>query len=495
MRWTDPAHPFWKWLLAACAVATAVPLWAFDYLPFTDLPQHAAQIATLRHWGDPAWSGPYELGLGQTQYLLYYLAGALLAFPLGSAERANVALLSAVAIGLPYALRSLLRATGRDERLALFAPALFWSQSLIIGFFNYLAALPVLLWALALVVRGTAPVRLALIAVALFYLHLSAFVFLLPAALILVAGQAGPRAAPRKMLWAFPSAALFLFWLLRGAVTNPQDVGWTQEVRAQWEPIGDALRHLPEATLDIWHAPADETALLMLALAAVLLAWPRARPAEEDAAARQRGALAGLVLMAAVFYFFFPVSIGWLWQLNERYAIVAALLAPALLRPPPGLRGAAPLLLAATAGIFSAGTAFAEIRAFQAEARGFDEVLARAQPGKRLLALIYDSGSHRARFAPFLHFGSYYRARKGGVASFSFSELPQALLRYRRDQAPPPKPMRWEWNPYSFRNDREGPYFDYVLARGHIDPFVRSPGGPPFERVAQAGPWVLWAKK
>src|SRR4051812_18200365 len=110
--WTHPAHPIWPFLLFTCAVANVAALWVAPYLPFPDLPQHAAAIATLRHWSDPQWKAQeyFTLALGRSQYLLYYLAGALLAFPLGNAERANLALLSATALAFPYALRSLLRA-------------------------------------------------------------------------------------------------------------------------------------------------------------------------------------------------------------------------------------------------------------------------------------------------------------------------------------------------------------------------------------------------
>src|SRR5919205_2431178 len=90
--WTDERHPVWTWLLRACAVATVVPLWSAGHLPFTDLPQHVSAIATLRHWWDPAWKSQqyFTVELGQTQYLLYYLIGAALAFVFGTAERANL---------------------------------------------------------------------------------------------------------------------------------------------------------------------------------------------------------------------------------------------------------------------------------------------------------------------------------------------------------------------------------------------------------------------
>jgi hypothetical protein len=164
-----------------------------------------------------------------------------------------------------------------------------------------------------------------------------------------------------------------------------------------------------------------------------------------------------------------------------------------LLRPVRGLRGAIPLLLVAATGLFSAGTASQHIRAFTEEVNGFDEVIGATAPGKRLIGLIFDRHSDYAKFNPYLQFAGYYRARKGGVASFSFAELPQSPLRYRPENAPPPHPPRWEWEPWRFRNQSDGVYYDYVLVRGAIHPFV--PGdGPEWAILAHSGAWTLFAK-
>src|SRR2546425_4484890 len=263
------AHPLWRWLLLSCALANVAALWAGPYLPFTDLPQHVAAIATLRHWSDPAWKSQeyFTLALGRSQYLLYYLAGALLAFPLGTAERANLVLLSATALAFPYALRSLLRAVHGDERLSLFAAPLFWSQSLLIGFFNYVAALPLLLWGLALAVRDAedpSPRRTALVAaaaLALFYLHLSAFLLFAPAALLasLVVGRRS-----RALLWTAPVAVVGLAFLARSPVVHPARIGWTQPAGVTFESPGESLRNLPGALLDIWPGAEDDIVLLVL---------------------------------------------------------------------------------------------------------------------------------------------------------------------------------------------------------------------------------------
>ena len=503
MHWTDEDHPLWIWLLGACAAATVVPLWSADHLPFTDLPQHAAAIGTLRHWWDPSWKSReyFTLALGQTQYLLYYLVGAALAFPFGTAERANLILLSLVAVGFPFSLRALLRALRADSRLALFGCTLFWSQSLLIGFFNYVAAMPLTIGSLALTLRQTeSPSRrrlatLAIAATALFYLHLSAFIFFAPAAALVSVGI--PRLAPlrewpHRLLWAAPVAVLSVLWLLNSPVVHPQSVGWRQPMSTAWEEPATALRNIPDALLDIWRGPQDEWCLIALLAAAAFLAWPQRRDPEEHP--WRRGLVAVWLALAAGLYFGFPVSIGWMWQLNERYALLFALLAPALLRPARGLRGALPLLLVAATALFAGANAGASIRAFEREVGPFESVMARAEPGRRLIGMVFEQNSRYAKFSPFLHFQAYYRARKGGVASFSFAELPQSPLRYRPETAPPPHPAGWEWHAYSFRNDIDGAYYDYVLVHGFIDPFARPQPGPRWALRAREGRWALYEK-
>ena len=500
---TDRDHPSWRWLLVACTVASVLPLWSAAHLPFTDLPQHVAAIGTLRHWWDPAWKSQeyFTLALGQTQYLLYYLVGAVLAFPLGTAERANLVLLTLTGIAFPYSLRALLRALKADERLALFGCTLFWSQALLIGFFNYVAAMPLLLWGLSLAVKqADAPtrrglVKLALCAAALFYLHLSAFIFFAPAAAL--ASVALPRFQPlrewpRRLLWAAPVVLLSLAWLLTSPVAHPQAVGWQQPMAVAFEEPGVSLRNLLDALLDIWRGPQDEWCLIALLAAAALCAWPQQR--EPDADPWRRGLVAAWAGFAALLYLAFPVSVGWLWQLNERYALVFALLAPCLLRPARGWRGAAPLLLAAATAAFAGGVAIVNIRAFDREVGPFDSVLEKAQPGRKLIGLSFDQNSRYAKFSAFLHYHAYYRARLGGVAAFSFAELPQSPLRYRPETAPPAHPAGWEWHANTFKNDVDGLYYDYVLVHGAVDPQRLREPGPRWRLVDRQGTWALYEK-
>src|SRR5438270_813951 len=392
VRSTDPRHPIWNLLLAVATATNVVALWSAPYLPFTDLPQHAAAIATLRHFDDPAWKSREYFTL------------------------------------------------------------------------------------------------------ALFYLHLSAFLlFAMAAALAqVIVGPRRPADLARRFVWTLPTLGLGIAFLFTSPVVHPERVGWNQPVAIWFEPAADAIKKLPEALLDIWPGDEDQWISLALVAAAVALAMPRA------AAARVPGRRFALALLwtalAVALYFWFPISIGWLWQLNERYAIAAALLVPLLLRPRRGLRGALPLLVAFAVGVASAGVAARQAREFSREADGFDRVLSRAQPGRRLLTLVYERGSRTAKFVPYLHFGSYYRARGGGIAAFSFAGLPEVPRRYRPETEPPRHPVHWEWEPWQFDPIVDGNYYDYVLVRGAIDPFARAGTGPRFRRIAHEGLWSLYAK-
>src|SRR5215204_5734909 len=120
------------------ALMSVLPLWLVRHPPLQDLPQHLAAIRVLSDYGSAelGFKHWFLLSLGSTQYLSYYLAAWLLALPFG-VVLANKLLLSAAIIGLPYALRSLLRALDRDQDLALFAFPLTYNAHLVLGFFNF----------------------------------------------------------------------------------------------------------------------------------------------------------------------------------------------------------------------------------------------------------------------------------------------------------------------------------------------------------------------
>ncbi|MGQ0506078.1 MAG: hypothetical protein ACT4TC_12255, partial [Myxococcaceae bacterium] len=265
------------WFLLTLAMANVAALWAGRVLPFTDLPQHTATLASLRDTLLGS-STPYVLALSKTQYVLYYVVGAALSAVV-SPEVATKLILSGVALALPFSVRFLARRCGADERAALFAVPLFWCQSLLIGFINYLVALPVLFVALAWAFQqAQTPTRwravgLALLSVALYLLHLSALLFFLPiaAAILLLLPRSGLRI--RALLPLLPGVLLCFFWLLASRVT--QGLG---KLHASFSSIRTSLRALSGSLTDIWRGDGDKVLLIALGSALLLGVGRAARP-------------------------------------------------------------------------------------------------------------------------------------------------------------------------------------------------------------------------
>jgi len=504
-------------LLAVAAVASIVPLFSARHLPMADLPEHLATVATLRHWGDAGWANAEHFqiaGVGETPYWLYHVAGALISVVTGSAERANLVLLAAVGLGYPYALRSLLRALGRDERLALFGCALFWTQNLTVGLLNFVASVPLVLLGLALVAKQAEHasrrrgVGLAAVAIAIFYLHLSSFVLFVAQAGILVWLLPVPeptnslwrellarlRTLPRRLLWLTPAVACGVVVAnagRAGAATSSVDRG------ISFTPRLELLRALPHWLFDLFRSKTDDIIGWSMVATLVVLVVTGQRDTSFGERWRTRCAQA-LFGVALLVYFVMPAKVGaYALLLDLRMSVFVALFAVLLPRPRADHRGALPLAFAGALSLAAAVNVTHEVRAFEEEEVGsFDEILRRLPQGKRLLSLNFEPRSRRVNVNPFGYFGSYYRARYGGVASFSFNEIPHWPVQYRAGMRPPGQPasgVSWG-NPCMFRNARDGMYFDFVLVHGERDPIAEGPAGPSWELVGSSRAFHLYRR-
>jgi hypothetical protein len=504
----------WRGALLVSAIAAVVPLWSARFLPFSDLPEQVAVIATLRHWFDPAWHARevYTLALGKSQYVLYHVAGALLSVVTNDAELSDRLLLTAAGLSLPYALRTLLRALDRDERLALFGAPAFWSRPLVMGFAPYVASLPVVTLGLALAARQSRSpspgraVGLAVLAVALFYLHGDGYVLFAvgASALQLALGTSRrPLEVARHLWWLAPSAAMAAAWATYGSMGSGGAPLSDSASQVRYEPLGELARELPRWSFDVWKSHVDEWCAAALWVAYAVLALRR-RPAaagktagNETAGEERRVARAAAVpiLCAALAYVALPYRIGAGVMLNVRLAVFLALFAPLLLEPARGKIAGACFAVVIAAGLVNAGYAAHEIRAAErADLGDIDRLLYRVPSGAHVLTLPFHSTSAYTHWAPWTFLGSYARARRGGVASFSFTELSHWPLHYRAGAAPPPKPLFWTFDACSFRNASDGAYYDYVLSRGNVDPFRDAPPGPRWRKIGESRDVALYAK-
>lgn len=492
-----------RWLLAT-ALLTVAPLFVGKYLPFTDLPEHVATVATLRHWYDPAWHDgqTYVLALSKSSYIAFHLIGALLSVPLGSAELAVRVLTALAGLALPYAVRALLRALRGDERLAVLACPLFWCRPLIIGFLPYMAALPVAITTIALAIeqlrRPSAARAWGLVALSIFtfYLHVSAFAILVLVASVFTVVPIPDAQRSRwttnvgRLAWLVPSFVLVAVWAVRAAPNGGPEL-LASDSAVRYVPPRELGSLFAAWTHDIWHGRIDDLTGVVFWLLVAWLGLQRSAPEPGGGWA----VAARLTPFACVFvlYFVMPFKIGAGAMLNVRLAVLLGLFVLLVPRPDPTSR--LPFVCASILSIVVAANAAREIRATAPEIGDFEKVLAAIRPGSRLLALHFKRASDHTQPAAWVHAGAYHRTRQGGVASLSFSEMGHWPIQYRPEARPPKKAaLFWDFEPCLFRNTVDGRYYDFILVRGDAAPVKPGTPGPVWRPVVHVDDWSVFEK-
>jgi hypothetical protein len=475
--------------LAGCAALCL----AFRYLPMVDVPQHYAMVSIMLHHGDPAWGFAQRYTfdfLGRPYATVYWLGAALgTVLPLGAAMRIVVAACTVA----PLAGAQLLLVATRRSRVWLlpaipFAFGSLWHW----GFLNFLLGTGMFLGCLALVVRlAERPSRrgsaaLAVLALLLLFTHFHGLAMLLVSSPALVWAYAGERGrAPwlRSIAPLVPAAVAGAAFV---ALTWAKAEGsWAQVNPGVGERVGRFLEFLA------WGLP-DGAAMLSLGALAVLVVAAFVVGGEWPRPTRVAAALAVTLAAQVAMYLALPLNTNTATYVSARHALLVVLLALPLL---PALAGRALLVLRAVAAIaaaFGLVTAGKQLACFNSEARDFAPVLDAMAPAKRVATLVFARSSACCEGSPspfpYLHFGAYYQAAKGGDLSRSFAVVWNVPIRYRADYARYPYREELEWAPGRF-SPEDARHFDYVLARG-------GPTEPPpqlgLREVTRSGEWALY---
>ncbi|MFO0739168.1 MAG: hypothetical protein U0270_24940 [Labilithrix sp.] len=477
------------WLVTALVVA---PLCLPGWMPFCDLPEHAASMGSIAHWNDPSYGGPehYQIGWTTSQYLLLHLVGGLVTRVTGSLDVTLRIVLVGLAVAWVQSLRFMLRSFGGDQRLAMLGALLFWNRALVLGFLPYLVSLPLLFATLGLFVGEERPTRrrslaLAGCGLAVFYTHASAFTLLGAIVVSIAVVRSGIRGAIRRVLWLAPAGLVAALWVLRGRfamhgtnIHDASEIGTMNPLRA--------MKVMALWSHDIWSSHVDDViGIAFWAAFLVLIAGQGKRV----------GSLVPLLVGVAV-YLVTPFRVGTGFLLNVRMAPVLAAFALLAVRPRDGWLGRAPILAGAILALVQCVDNVAHVRHFQRDVDGVPELLAHVPRGGKLISLNFSGyDPNELHFPAWIYAGSYHRAYDGGVSSFSFSELPHWSVQYRPETAPPKQEaIAWAMAPCLYRNVRDGAYFDYMLVRGAVDPFRDSPLGPRWRVVGKTAKFVLYEK-
>ncbi len=483
--------PWFFWLVALMCTA---PAWIVKHPPLQDMPFHLATLRILHDQSNPLYglSAYYQTNLFHTQYLLYYLCGTLLAYPLGI-FKANVVLMSFYLGGTPLALRSLLSALGKDARLCLFVVPLLVSTMFTLGLLPYVFGTPLMLWAIAASVRyfdePTAKhgVVVALLAILVFYSHIVPFA-LFGLAFALLFPWDKPASWLRLGAPVVPSLGLLAWWLKASEAGRTAGGGFRKLLEAA--PLREKLPRIFAWLAEPFKDGTHEIGLVAIGLLALVAIGLSVGDKERTSPIARRFWV--VPVACVILYFTTGSELPPFWLFCERFPITAAMTAIPLLRFPVGIRGT--LLTAALLGV--GGTSIVNtckhfIQFELKEVGAIEEAIEAIGPRKKVAGLMYDPGSESVPMAPFIHYVSYYQVEKGGLVQFSYSGFPHWPVQYRAGAAPPnsePLRLRWEWTPEQVPMRELFPFYDYVLTRGSG---FRPPPGT-FHIKWSRGLWTVW---
>ncbi|HTV21782.1 MAG TPA: hypothetical protein VMG12_23995 [Polyangiaceae bacterium] len=494
------AFPF---VFAALALLAILPLWVGEYMPMVDVPQHAAQLSIGQHWQDPefGYQRYFHTNWMTNQLFAYSVVhGFMSVLPLVPALKCT---LSLALLGVPLAAWLLLSRVGGDRWWSLAVFPVAYNFCFYWGFLNFIVTIPLGLVFVALAVGyAKAPstrraLLLAAYAHGLFFAHVLVLAYSgLIAALIILARAPSRR---DKLIGCGALASILpavAAWWATIQGLAPSTTGTPVYGYWGWHRVSEFLSN------QVGIEERDPRGAVVGALLLLLPFAMGARPTRE----RWRWIPFGVTVFA---FFVVPLSAIEVDLIYGRFAVFAL---PTLLfaldrgAPREGLRLATGRL--ATGRLVTWRRAFAgalvaaqlaslvlTFRAFDAEARSLDPILAAAEPHKRVLYLPTSPASAVSFSWPYSHFGQWYQVKRGGLVDFSFAEFFPMWYRYKPEQLPG-LPDEFDWRPQTFRwGAHHGERFDYLLVRGPVidDWFEGDPSR--VYTVARHAEWTLLGVK
>lgn len=134
---------------------------------------------------------------------------------------------------------------------------------------------------------------------------------------------------------------------------------------------------------------------------------------------------------------------------------------------------------------------------FDAEVRGYQVVTERAAPGKRMLMLAFNRMSQSSNAPLHMHTAGWYQAESGGLAEFSFARFWGMPIRYKSGSPSEIYP-NFEWVPGTLDWERhKGSLYDYFLVRHPLDAadWMSEKSENTVQLLARSGEWQLYGKK
>ena len=480
-------------ILLLCLVFS-LPCLTFSYLPMTDLPQHEAIVAIMRHMHDPAYGFEryYDWALDRTLYVFPYFLAVGLSFVMPVRLALHVTIFVA-ALSYPLGVLLTLRALKKPIILTLLALPLVYNRGFFWGFIHFNLGLGIAFIALSQLVgpwtknKGWRVAGLCLLSA---FTHVYGLVLLSTYALAwLIAGER--QKLLTRVIWILPAAIAMGCWGIFAA--NAPGYGVTE-----WAPFDFRLKELGNSILGGYKDTSEDFVLCGLVLVALALSY-RGFPLTWRRWLRLGvHSRASYILMVTniVAYFLLPVATPTAKFIHFRHAVMAAMFLPFIISDVDLAKSriqstVLPTILAAVALVNS----WWHLGRFEREAHEFDSILAAISQRANIAQLTYESKGAIMRTHAYLHFGAYAQAQKGGVFAVSFPILFWNIpLKGRANSGMPDTPKNMEWSPGRFNEYRMGYFYDTLLVRQNGGQARETYLTRPYDLVSTVGSWKLYRR-
>lgn len=481
-------------LFAVAVLFSIAPLWMGQHLPMVDISQHAAQITAMHEmWaGNATFTDPYQINWF-TPYLLGYMLLYVVSLVVPVAVATQIVISLAV-MAVPWLTGKLLKAVGADERwkwLAIpssFGFAFYW------GFLSYMVATPVALLFLIKAIRFARDptLRNALLvgvfSIFLFFCHVIVLCYVSLAALAFVFGvhRHNFKQLVLRMLPFTAPLPLIAIWLV---------ITYTTESAAKVPSyFGDGLIDrlyqllLQPSGLDVF-----SPFFTVPALAALLML-----PALSGSTFSRRCERWLPFVTAFVVFMVLPGFMLNTGYINQRLGIFLTplwLLAWDAPRQQVRLeQGQIMQMLALPLVFIFIGINLGRYAAFARETRSFDDIMASAEPNRRVASLIQQNLSPLFSAPVYMHYTAWYTSTHRGIVDYNFADFYSQTVRYKPD-AGPRLLEGVGWTPTLFSWEKMGgEKYDYFVLKASFDMSkdIFKDKRDSVELVARSGPWWLY---
>jgi hypothetical protein len=406
--------------LLACLLC-GLPVWLPHFPPMVDLPQHAAQISLLLNLTDPnfRFSDEFKITLF-TPYLLGYVLIAVATPLLGILAACKLIIWLALA-AFALSSRILLRWTGADEYWSWLTFPVMYGFTYQWGFLNFLIGAPIGIFFLALIWRQResesknvrTPLFIAFMLYVLFFSH--ALILALFSLIATAYWVFSTKKFSDLIKFAWPLVTLcpvVIIWMyLNTSTSSPFLMDLTLWAdNNYWGRFRGFMPRLlgEQPSLKVTMFGIFIFALPFLSGGRITKSKLRYIP----------------ILIMVLFLSFFPVVMFGGTFNYQRFAFISMPLFLLLVDKKSSQNHVCKLMRLMAPVIAFAWIAHISLYSlnFQRNSRGFESVLSKIEPGKRIASLVFDWDDDNSMSPVFLHFPVWYSALKNGIVDPSISD-------------------------------------------------------------------------